>query len=318
MFEFENTRGQKYQFELEIASPNYLVPVTLINGQYSGKTILLTAQIHSGEYPGTPALIRIAKALNPNQIHGQLIIMPLVNVSGFYARTHAVLPEDGVNLNRDYPGDGAGSTGQRIAHFFASNIFPQVDFVIDLHSGDVTESLTPCLFYAAHMEKQVLPVASSLNIPYLIPSTTTTGHYSWASHHLKIPGILLERGHSGKLKEKWIYEDIQDVHNILVSLGVLETKKVAIERSQWISRKTIYLESDYTGLWYPRIKAGQLVKKGQPLGRVEDYFGKLLRTYTAVEDGVVFYFTHCLAIQKGEPLVAYGLLQQLEKTKKHG
>lgn len=318
MFTFENTIGQKEQFELVLGGADYRIPVTLINGQYPGKTILLTAQIHSGEYPGTPALIRIAQELEPAEVHGQLIIMPLVNMSGFYARSHAVLPEDGINLNQVYPGNSAGSQGEQIAHFFVSEIFPHVDFIIDLHSGDVTETLTPCLFYAKHMEKEILPIVSCLNIPYLIPSTATKGHYSWASHHLNIPGILLERGHSGKLKEKWVDQDKQDVYKMLIALQILNRKNGSVQKKQWISRKTIYLESDHTGLWYPKIKAGQFVKKGQILGQVEDCFGRLLGMYRAQEDGVVFYFTHCLAIQKGEPLVAYGLVQYLEKTKKHG
>ena len=318
MFGYEQKPGTKYQFEWEPNVENYAIPITLIHGIRPGRTVLLTAQIHSGEYPGTVALIRLANALDPAAISGNLIIMPLVNISGFYARTHAFLPEDGANLNQNYPGSPEGSVGERIADCFATRIFPEVDFVMDLHSGDVTETLTPCLFYSAIMEDQVLPVARYLKVPYLICSTATTGHYSWASHHLKIPGLLLERGHSGKCLERWVEEDMQDVLSLLKALGALNAEPLMPDQEQWIMHHSIYLESRHSGLWYPKVRAGQFVKKGQCLGHVEDLFGHCLGQYEAGADGIVYYYTHCLAIQKGQPLVAYGLVSEMEQIKKHG
>lgn len=318
MFGNDQKPGTKYQFDWEPDVRGYAIPVTLINGIRPGKTVLLTAQIHSGEYPGTVALIRLAQKLEPSQVSGRLIIMPLVNISGFYARTHAVLPEDGANLNQNYPGSPDGSPGERIAHCFATKIFPKVDFVLDLHSGDVTETLTPCLFYSDIMESQILPIARYLRVPYLIRSTATTGHYSWPGHHLKIPGILLERGHGGRCLEHWVEEDQRDVLSCLQALGVLPACHLTPYQDQWIMRHSVYLESRHSGLWYPKVEAGQFVKKGQCLGYVEDHFGNLLERYEAQADGIVYYYTHCLAILKGQPLAAYGVVTEMAQIKKHG
>jgi hypothetical protein len=54
------------------------------------------------------------------------------------------------------------------------------------------------------------------------------------------------------------------------------------------------------------------VKKDQLLGTVEDYFGKVIAEYRAVDDGRVMYYTQGLAVSRGDALVAYGLLDQME------
>ena len=81
----------------------YPMPAFLIAGREEGKTLLITAQIHSGEYPGTPAVIRTGKSADPEVMKGNMILMPCVNVSGFQSGYNAKIPEDNGNLNADYP-----------------------------------------------------------------------------------------------------------------------------------------------------------------------------------------------------------------------
>jgi predicted deacylase len=79
-----------------------------------------------------------------------------------------------------------------------------------------------------------------------------------------------------------------------------------------VVHKTIYLEADVQGLWYPRVQRGDQVKKDQLLGTVEDFFGNLIAEYRAVDDARVMYYTQGLAVSKGDALVAYGILNQME------
>ena len=51
----------------------YPMDAVCITGKYPGRTVLITAQIHSGEYPGTPAVIHTANAIDPDDVHGRLI-----------------------------------------------------------------------------------------------------------------------------------------------------------------------------------------------------------------------------------------------------
>ncbi|WP_250228636.1 hypothetical protein [Anaeropeptidivorans aminofermentans] len=49
-----------------------------------------------------------------------------------------------------------------------------------------------------------------------------------------------------------------------------------------------------------------MIKKGDFLGKVCDFFGKELESFVSEADGVVFYLASTLSIRKKDPAVAYG------------
>lgn len=60
-------RGQKLQTYLPVLDTNTEIPITIINGQNDGPTLLITAGIHGGEYPGIAAAMELAGTQNLNQ-----------------------------------------------------------------------------------------------------------------------------------------------------------------------------------------------------------------------------------------------------------
>lgn len=60
--------GEKKQIDLEPGVKDYIIPTTLVCGAKPGKTLLVTAGIHAGEYPGTAAVIRLAKEVNASRM----------------------------------------------------------------------------------------------------------------------------------------------------------------------------------------------------------------------------------------------------------
>lgn len=81
------------------------------------------------------------------ELSGNVIFLPLANPTGFYAGAKRVVPEDGVNLNRAFPGDPAGTLSVRLAHALEAALYPAADFLADLHSGDCNEALYPLVFF---------------------------------------------------------------------------------------------------------------------------------------------------------------------------
>ena len=299
--------GEKKQVILQPV-PSYEMPATLVCGASEGKTILITAGIHSGEYPGIPAVIRTAKELDPAQVSGNLLMVHCVNTSGFWARKDCLVAEDGGNLNGNYPGMPDGTVSQRIADYFVTQIFPRVDFVVDLHSGSQQEPLTPCLFFPKweKVREEALAAAKALDIPYLIQSMAQTGEYSYAAHTMGIPALLLERGHSGFCEKEWIDAYCKDLRLLLSHLGIYPYEgRTTTQKHVFV--KTIYLEAEENGVWYCNVQPNETVKKGQLLGRTEDFFGNVLHEYYAEADGIVFYHCCGLSVKVGRNLVAYGI-----------
>ncbi len=305
--------GEKKQVILEPLA-GYEMPATLIRGASPGKTVLITAGIHAGEYPGIPAVIRIARELDPAAVSGNLILIHCVNTSGFWARTDALVPEDGGNLNACYPGVPDGTVSQRIADYFVKRLFPHADFILDLHSGGQQEPLAPCLFFPAgeKVRAAALDAALALDVPYLIESHATTGEYSYAANVLGIPALLLECGHTGYCLPEWIESDRRNIRLLLSHLGCLpDPERSAREHHVFV--RTVYLESGEKGLWYPAVAQDEPVGKGQLLGRTEDFFGNTLHEYFAEAGGIVFYHTCGLSVLPGTPLVAYGVEKEARR-----
>ena len=68
----------------------------------------------------------------------------------------------------------------------------------------------------------------------------------------------------------------------------------------------LWLRSDQDGFWYPAVPVGEVVTKGQDLGRIKDVEGRVLQTAVSPADGRVLFIVSSLAINRGDPLLAVG------------
>ena len=140
-------KGQKTCGFLKLPFTEDELPVTLIYGREEGPTVLVDGGIHNAEYVGIECVTGLAKQLQPEDIKGILIMIHIVNVNGFQARTVSVSAEDGKNLNRVFPGNENGTYTDKLAYFMEKEIFSKVDYYIDVHNGDWFEDLTPFIYF---------------------------------------------------------------------------------------------------------------------------------------------------------------------------
>ena len=284
------------------------IPHVILCGDHDGPTVLITAGIHSAEYVGIQAAIELSNELSPSELRGTVIILPLANRSGFENRTMSMVYEDGKNLNRVFPGDDNGTAADRLAHVIFNSFIISADAYIDLHSGDGYESLVPYVYYLGESPaaQKAWEMTECVNTDYVVPSRCRTGGaYNLASIH-GIPSILIERGQLSLYHREEIDADKEDVCNILRRMGVLS--------GEWtVYPKTVLREysddAPCTGCWYPELDAGDSFRKGDKLGEIRDYFGQVLFTEIAPEDGVLIHQCSHLNILEGGPMVTYGVVE---------
>ena len=101
--------GEKKDGYLELADGKFQIPVTIFHGEQSGKTVLVTAGIHAGEYVGIQAVIELSQKLKIEKVAGTVILMKAVNRQSFEHRGGSMGWEDKKNLNRVFPGDENGT-----------------------------------------------------------------------------------------------------------------------------------------------------------------------------------------------------------------
>ena len=121
---------------------DHLVPLTVFVGPKAaaGRGLVAFGANHGNEYEGPIAITHLIREIDPADVLGRIILVPMLNVAAFRAGTRDSSLDDGVNLNRAFV-DGAGRTPalagitHRIADFVRSAIWPLVHVVIDLHAG---------------------------------------------------------------------------------------------------------------------------------------------------------------------------------------
>ena len=271
--------GEKWNGELELANGEIKLPATVLHGHGTGKTMLITAGVHAGEYVGIQAAIELSQKLKIEKVTGTIIIVKVMNRPAFEARNGSMGLTDDKNLNREFPGDSQGTEMERLAWAVSQELQPVADYYIDLHSGDDYEKLTPYVYYAGMAAEEVVAesrkMAEQVDVPYMVKSNVASGgSYNYAASQ-GIPSILIERGGMGD----WNYEEVRstrrDVRNILCHMGIYQGIKDFRTYYPLDVADVRYQDAEESGLWYPFKKVGDMIQEGDILGEVRDYEGKV-------------------------------------------
>lgn len=218
-------KNTKKKILLHVPQTGMTIPATLICGRETGKTITVSAGVHSREYIGIEALIRLAQELTPENVQGTILLLHCCNYDGFLSRSADVVPHDGKNLDREFPGTVDGTQTQRLAAFLETEIIRNTDCLVDLHSGGFCENLIPHAYYHGAAKPEVCAASCRMarwtEAKYLVRSEARNGFYSHAGQ-CGVPAIILERGGCGLLLEDEVLADIADVKNILRGLEFLK------------------------------------------------------------------------------------------------
>lgn len=301
--------GEKKSGYVKVNGCHHNLPVTIIRGK-GACTLLVTAGIHSAEYVGIQAAIELSKELEPADIRGNLIIMPMMNMSGFYHRTMSMVHEDGKNLNRVFPGSPDGTAADRISYAMVHEVFPLVDYYMDLHSGDGYEELIPYVYYVGPVEEKVkqaaLHMAQCVDTKYIVESNCVSGGAYNHANSMGIPSILLERGQSGIWNKEEVDLDKKDVKNVIHYLFDGEENRRM--EGKPIFSNVVYEYAPYTGCWYTNYRPGEMFREGAVLGEIRNYFGSTIYTCKAPADGMVLFQTASLNVLEEGPMITYAIL----------
>ena len=302
--------GNVWTGYLELGQGEFRLPAAVLHGTRPGKTMLITAGVHGGEYVGIQAAIELPQKLKIQKVAGTIIIVKVINVPAFERRNGSMGLTDGKNLNREFPGNPKGTEMERLAWAVSHELQPAADYYIDLHSGDDYEQLTSYVYYAGMADEKTVSqsrrMAEQVDVPYMVRSNVASGGaYNYAASQ-GIPSILIERGGMGAWTSEEVRSTRRDVRNILCHLGIYQGKKDYRTYYPLDVTDICYQDASRDGLWYPFKKPGDMIREGEILGEVRDYEGGLLELSVAEYDGVILYQTGTLQVLGDGPMIAYG------------
>lgn len=113
------------------------IPVHLIVGAEPGPTLLLQGAIHGSEIIGSMAMLNVIKDLDPTEMRGTLIAVPVVNRMGFELCDRGS-KIDGKDISRLFPGNPNGSVSDQVAYVYFEEVVKKADVMVDFHAGGLT------------------------------------------------------------------------------------------------------------------------------------------------------------------------------------
>jgi predicted deacylase len=283
--------------------------VVEITGAHDGPRLCLLAGIHGCEYPAIAAARRFARELDPAQLHGSVLAVPIASPTSYRARSPFVVPEDERNLNRSFPGDPAGSFTDVLAHHLFTEFIAPSDLLIDLHGGDMVEALEPFVLLDDSPQRESAErLARAFGFGYVVCDTTDHlgGTTSAAAAAAGLPAITAEAGGCGLLEEGAVELHLRGLTNALRAAGMLEGPVAPPPASQRLVERFVWPRCTQAGWWEPAVSAGEPVEAGQRLGVILDPFGDELEAIDAPEPGVVLFLTTSPAVGENGLLLGLG------------
>jgi predicted deacylase len=278
-------------------------PVYIVNGVQEGPKLLSTAGTHGDETESIMALATLAKKLDPKNMSGAFIGVPVLNVPAFESRRRGV-PMWGpttTDLNRVFYLErlhsSLGGVTSAMAAAYWNEVVSKVDYSIAHHGGPSNCFLQPRIIAEKEIP-ETLEIAKDIGGEWEIIQVGT-GHVGTLHHACRIHNIVaitMEHGGGGGRHPNIMLKSVENITtgimNIMRHLGIINKEPVQ-QRRKWtmIERDDPYPRQG--GLSIP-LRAAidslnniKLLEKGTPLMKIIDVFGEEVETIKAPSDGII-------------------------------
>jgi predicted deacylase len=307
------------------ALAGFQVPLIEAAGEQPGPRLTVIAGIHGCEYASIAAVRTWASSLASRPLAGRVTVLPIVNLPAFRARSPFVVPGDGKNLNRCFPGSSSGTVAEVIAAGLFQRFILGSDALVDVHAGDLAEKLVPFAIYdAGPSDSTARGMAEAYGLGYVVREApgrerAVSGTTSFAAAAAGIPAIIAEAGGRGLIEADAVAAHLRGLDGVLRYLGMVPGAAASAAGDDATGRRgqppapPVHLASflwprtHVAGWWEPAVDAGEAVRAGQLLGTVQALDGGgTLETVTAPADAVVLFVTSSPAVEADGLLLGLG------------
>ena len=297
--------GESKEVSFDVAklhtSSTVNVPIIIERSKKPGPTVLFTAGIHGDEVNGVEIVRQlIAKGINKPKC-GTVICIPVINIFGFINLKREF--PDGRDLNRSFPGSAEGSLASRVAHKLMHEIVPNVDYILDFHTGGSGRFNAPQVRIIRE-NKQLNDLAKIFGAPFVLYSRNLNKSFRNSCYKLGKPMLLFEGGKSFHIDDVVTNSGVNGAKRILHHLGMLSTKfKVSKPKKDCVFiNESRWQRANLSGMFKASIAISTKVKKGDVLGNITDPYGKLNHFVKAETTGYIINVNESPIVYQGDAL----------------
>jgi uncharacterized protein len=221
-------------------------------------------------------------------------------------------------MNRFYPGKMDGTQTERASYLITRQVIERCDHLIDLHGGDLDESLRPYSYWTvtgnAQQDEFSKQMVLAFGLDHIIVSADRP-HDLAATRYLENTAsmrgkasITVEAGSAGPVVNDDVEVLADGCFNVMRFLKMLPGTVTPVANPVWLE-KIETVSSDQSGIFYPLVKRGTYVAQGMKLGYVTDYVGKTILEARAPVAGVVTYVCAVPSMTKGGTIANIGVVK---------
>lgn len=250
--------GERRLVDLPVSKLSNHTPVTLpvhvLHGPRPGPTMFLTAAVHGDELNGVEIIRRVLRTLQPGNVSGTLLAVPVVNAYGFIGRSR-YLP-DRRDLNRSFPGSPNGSLAARLAHILLTEVVKRAQIGIDLHTAAIHRVNLPqirCEYTRRARSKQL---SKAFGTQIILNSPERPGSLRKAAREMGVDVLVYEGGEGLRFDEFAITAAVDGIAGVMLEIGMLELPEgVDITTSRTLRREPMFANASK---WIRAPEAGVL------------------------------------------------------------
>jgi predicted deacylase len=316
------SRGQQVRGVIKVpagSDAGYDIPIAVVHGARPGPVLAVVSGAHGTEYASIIAVEELIDHINPAELSGTVILVPIVNIGSFEKIVPHVNPADNKSMNGFYPGNPNGTQTDRASYAITKEVVEKCDHLIDLHGGDLDENLRPYSYWTVigNQKQDELSKAMVLafGLDHIIISANRPKDPS-ASRFLENtattrgkPSFTAEAGRSGPVNPADAKLLADGVRRVMGHLKMTSQQVVPVAKPVWIEN-VVTIAAERDGMFHPAVDRDAHVTKGTKIGVVTDYLNQPLQEIAAPEDGIVLFVRAVPSLKKGNTIANIGVVKK--------
>lgn len=279
-----------------------LIRSHVFHSRKAGPKVLILGGVHGDEINGVEIVRRaVTDEIFEDITKGSVIAIPLLNVYGFINFSRDVT--DGKDVNRNFPGSSSGSLASRIARTLTKKILPNIDFGVDFHTGGKYLYNYPQIRFSKG-DKKSLELAKAFGAPYLVAMPPISKSLRKSALSEGKPILVYEGGETLRYDGVSIQKALDGIRRLLHTQGMLAEKPA--DEQTLLFEKATWMRAPKAGMfrWYKC--SGHKIRKGEPIGVINDPFGLEDSTLYAPREGHIIGHNNAPVVNQGDALFHIG------------
>jgi hypothetical protein len=277
------------------------LPVNALVGARSGPRLAVVAGVHGDEHEGPAALLELSDRLDHSALAGMAVLVPVANPPAFRSASRWNR-EDGLNMNRIFPGDRDGPMTHRLARLLVDEVIRGSDFLLTIHGWTTGWLTIPYVEYTAGHPTSVAARAgaAAFGLEHLEPLGLLPGRLASLAAEMGIPACEVEVGGEGvTLPDRRAIAERGTI-GLMRHLGMLEGEVWRPSAQADVARHQVVASVGGAFRRRDDLRPGVDVAGGARIGDIRGLNGEPLAEVVAPVAGVLAMLRHALSIAPGD------------------